>query len=149
MEDAQYGLNPIEPETVRLRPPTQEQHAREKYKLPSDWQAYSWEAKGDDRETGWTVLKGGVYRHKRERGERKGEADFRKPEPGTEATLSLANAEHEAWLAQWQVDTGHCSRCRGTGHAFSGWDHKKGTAYRPCTKCNATGLCPPATDKAA
>jgi hypothetical protein len=126
------------PEAVRLRPPTTDQHARELYNLPASWEAYSWSAKGE-RDTGFIELNGGVFNKKIERGRNKGKTDFRSPEPGTSATLSLSHAAHKAWLARWEVETGHCAECLGTGLAWAGWCSVYGTSFRPCTKCGATG----------
>lgn len=138
IEDMAYMPDPEQPEAVKSRPPTLDQHARELYNLPSDWAAYSWFAHGT-KETGYVELKGGVFRKKIERGKNKGKTDFRNPEPGTQATFSLANVAHKAWLRLWEMDTGYCAECNGTGLAWAGWDHVKGSAYRPCKPCNATG----------
>jgi hypothetical protein len=153
LDDAPPGATymadkPEKPEVVRRRPPTYDQHARELYNLRPEWEAYCWEAKGE-KDTGFIVLKGGVYLKKVQRGKNKGRTDHRNPEPGTEATLSLSNAAHETWLRHWEVETGHCAKCFGTGLAWAGWHHIKGAAYRPCTTCGATGRATSTTDPEA
>lgn len=133
-----YMPDPALPEAVRARPPTPVQHAREMYGLASEWDAYSWEARGEGA-SAFLVLKGGIYRHAILRGPRKGSTNYRKPEPGSEATVSVPCELHENWLATWENETGLCHKCKGTGHAWAGWNHIKGNAYRACGRCNATG----------
>ena len=128
----------IVPDVVAKRPPTSEQHAREFYGLPADWECYKWEVHGD-KGTGYITLTGGVYRHKLLRGPRKGQTNYRKPEPGTEQTIALPYAAQAAWRVQWERETGHCSYCEGTGQALSGWRAKTGNSYVTCLKCDGTG----------
>lgn len=127
------------PPTVAQRQPTAEQHAREVYSLGAEWQAYKWEAEGD-RETGYLVLTGGVFRRRITRGKRKGEVNFKKPEPNTLRTLVIPNVLHRAWRAQWQIETGYCAECEGTGQSWAGWGINTGNRYRQCTKCNGSGV---------
>jgi hypothetical protein len=148
MAEATYTPDPEKPEAVRLRPPVYDQHARERYNLPADWKVYSWAAKGD-KATGYVELKGGVFRKQIERGKRKGKIDYRQPETGTAATISLSNVDHEVWLRRWEAETGYCVECFGTGQEWAGWDHIKGNAYRPCAKCGATGRSAPTNDQEA
>lgn len=128
----------IIPDAVAKRPPTAEQHAKEMYALPADWQAWKWEVHGD-RATGYLELTGGVYRHKLLRGPRKGETNYRKPEPNTEQTVALPYATQAAWRFQWERETGHCSYCEGTGQALWKWSAGVGNAYAACIKCDGTG----------
>ena len=141
MGDAVYMPAPVAPEVVLARPPTSEQQAREMYRLHAEWQAVCWTAHGE-RDSGYIELQGGVYRTRYERGKRKGQLNYSKPEPGTAATVSVTRAARDEWIARWEEETGFCSECSGTGWALHGWDHKKGNCYRPCTRCNATGRAP-------
>lgn len=136
-----YMPAPTKPEAVVARPPTAEQHAREIYGLPSDWEAVVWTAEGEVA-TGYLVLEGGVFKTPFLRGPRKGQTNLSKPEPGTQRTVSVPNPLHRDWLAQWERELGFCHRCSGTGYALHGWNHKLGTSYRTCTRCGASGNAP-------
>lgn len=145
---ATYMPAPEKPEAVKLRPPSFDQHALELYNLPVGWKAYSWAAKGD-KGTGFIELKGGVFNKKIERGKNKGKTDYRNPDPGTAATVSLSHKAHKAWLERWEVETGHCAECFGTGLAWASWCSVHGTSFRPCTKCGATGASAVKAEQAA
>jgi hypothetical protein len=106
--------------------------------MPANWEAYRWQARGE-KETGYVELQGGVFRKKITRGKNKGRTDYRSPEPGTAATLSLSNKAHAEWLKLWEAETGHCVECMGTGKAWAGWNYKHGSCFRPCKECGATG----------
>ena len=137
-DDIAFGELPPKPEAVLLRPPTAEQHAKELYGLPADWEAVSWEAVGE-REHGHLKLSGGVYRTRLARGPRKGEVNYRKPDPGSEATVVLPHKIHQAWVEKWEAETGYCSKCSGTTRAHIGWNATKGHSHRPCPNCKETG----------
>ena len=138
----------IVPEAVLHRPPRADQHARELYNLSSEWQSYKWEAKGEDP-NGYLELTGGVFRERYTRGKRKGETHFGKPEPGTLMTLALPDRLQREWTAKWELETGFCSKCEGTGQQVFGWSSQTGTSYRNCPHCNASGKANVAGERAA
>lgn len=134
-----WNDRPALPEAVTKRPHSFERCAIELYGLPPDWQFIRLTAKGD-QENGYTEVEGGVYRTRFEKGKRKGEINHDKPEPGTHMTVAIPLKHWREWTARWERDTGCCSGCYGTGKASAGWSAGKGAAFRPCKKCNATGI---------
>ncbi len=136
---------PSVPDHIKSRPPRPERCAVETYNLPQDWQVVSWEKVGMSpgrRDYQYLEIKGGVYRHTVQKGKNKGDIDFRKPEPGTVATVSLTPQQIEAWLEKWETETGCCKDCDGTGFRWNGWSAKSGNSYRPCKRCEQTGRRP-------
>ena len=127
------------PDVAVRRPPTRDQAAREIYNLPADWEPFRWQAKGDG-ETRYVELEGGIFKTLYRSGPRKGKINYRKPEPGTSAMVSIPEKAFKEWKASWEAETGHCANCYGSGWEFAGWDHKKGQAHRKCTACDGTGL---------
>jgi len=85
---------------------------------------------------GWTALDDGgtLYRMK-----------FN-PKPGKwtgdEKLACVLQSELDAEHARYETETGNCFRCDGSGQEWAGWDHKEGNRYRPCRRCNATGMAP-------
>lgn len=132
---------PEPPEAVKERPPTLDQQIIERFGFPSDWEHNRWKKHGMDRQGNYKFIEffGGVYRTKITRGPRKGEPNYRKPEPDTEYTVTLLKNEVEDWIAKWVSDTGYCNECWGTGYSVSGWSVQCGTRYRSCRKCSGTG----------
>lgn len=120
------------------RPCTYAQHAIELLGLPADWQNYSWSLVGPPKAWVGIEVKGGVYRHKITRGPRKGFPDFKKPEPGSEITLTLGILQHEAWRLQWEVETGLCHGCQGRGITVRSAG-VSGIFHRACQRCDGTG----------
>jgi len=126
------------PEAAQDRLPTWIQCLREKYRLPADWDFKVSTAKGKGDGEYFEVT-GGVYNATFKSGPRKGEVNFRKPEPGTECTVVLPRVEYRKWLEKWEIDTSLCAPCTGSGfvtHSFGA----SGTTYRKCSKCGGTGL---------
>jgi hypothetical protein len=62
-------------------------------------------------------------------------------EKGTRKSVTFTNAEHDAWILEWETKTENCSQCSTLhpGQEWMGWDHITGTKYRPCPRCNGTG----------
>lgn len=146
MSDLVYMAQPKRPEVVENRMPSAEQHCRELYGFSKDWQVCAWHVKGDGAGK-YLELTGGIYPETYKSGKRKGQTNYRKPQ--TESMVSLANMAHEAWLVQWERETGYCAACEGTGHERAGWNHIKGCCFRPCQKCDATGTAKQTAEAAA
>ena len=144
VRDVIYGPRTPRPADVEARPPSFEQNAIEIYGLPKDWTAFMWKAVGDKETTGYTEMEGGVYKTAYASGKNKGSLNYSKPEPGTKAKVVLPCKVHAAWLLQWEVETGHCHQCHGTGRQNWGWSAAKGTRHRACDRCNETGRAPAA-----
>jgi hypothetical protein len=136
---------PPVPEAIANRPPSMEQCARETFNLRADWQLTGWERKGNSPDyttCQFMEIKGGVYPHVMLSGKRKGQTNYRKPEPGTETVVALTPSQLDAWLLKWEAETGYCHECSGTGLRWSGWNHERGNRYEPCKRCKATGIDP-------
>lgn len=139
LEDPAIRWGDIEkPEAAVKRPVTSDQAVKEIYSLPAEWESVRWQRKGHEPND-FVEVEGGVFREKIQRGARKGKTDYKKPEPGTSATLSLSRKAWDAWKQAWEQATGLCSRCSGSGWAVTGWHHQKGTASRKCTACDGNG----------
>jgi len=139
--ETEINERPEIPDVVKARRPRPERCAIETFNLPNDWQVVAWEKVGMDERGDYQHLemKGGVYRHTIEKGKRKGEPDYKRPEPGTVATISVTPGQIEAWLDRWEMETGYCHKCDGTGFEWSGWSAQHGHRYRSCDRCKQTG----------
>jgi hypothetical protein len=78
------------------------------------------------------------------RGPREGERNWKRRDSSTDASTYIPYSDIEAFKAQWERDTGKCSRCMGKGNVVARWTRAHGTEYKPCACCNGTG----ATQKA-
>lgn len=134
--------NPV-PEAARLRRPDETTFLVERHSLPAGWRVSAWEVKNDRTPQEFIEVKGAVY-PPITRGKRKGLPNYRKPEPGTEMRLSFTLEDITAWCAEWERETGLCSACEGTGHAWNGWHHERGNHFRVCSACDGSGQAPAA-----
>lgn len=104
--------------------------AQRKLCVSDKWLAFKWEAV-----TGGLIITGGYPIGNYASGPRKGKPKWKMP--GTMVVLSDADLEAEKAL---YVDfTGNCPECLGSKQEFESWTTGKGTTYRPCSKCGATG----------
>lgn len=111
---------------------------RELLGVPEEWHWFEWECLPENGPTQVMRVKGAVapvY----EIGKRKGQRNWRGRDKQTEREAYITPDQRTAWLAKWEAETGKCHVCQGTCQETSGWDHIKGTTYRPCTRCKATG----------
>jgi len=110
--------------------------ARERLRLPDDWQAVIWTREGEHPDYWGMSVEGGVCPPKT-RGKYKGAPNWRA------ATLkrkfSATDAEVKAHIAKWERRTGKCEQCVGTGWRSFGWGCEVGHRYVPCTRCGWTG----------
>ena len=114
-----------------------ELHAREKAGVP-EWQAYFFACMPPTRNHLYFEVRGGVYPPVAS-GPRKGKPNWKKPVAGTERTLYIPVAEHDAWVAEWERTTGNCSECVGTGERIASVSKAEGQKMRPCRACGGTG----------
>lgn len=47
--------------------------------------------------------------------------------------------ELDAFELNYEVTTGNCYECQGSGETMKSWDAVLGKTYKPCRKCNGTG----------
>lgn len=85
------------------------------------------------------LITGAVYSTLLKSGPRKGEPNFKKPDPGTERRLVISFAELDAFCAQWERETGTCSKCIGSGEELARYSSVDGSTYRTCSRCRGTG----------
>jgi hypothetical protein len=108
------------------------EHAKFKFRLPSNWKVYKWECFPKIGDTIYVAVTGAVC----DAVMPDGNTDWDQMDKSTIQTLNLFCAEHDAWKMQWEMLTGKCSRCTGEGKVVAKWSAKTGTEYRPCPKCN-------------
>ena len=116
------------------REPTMEQYAREAFGLPPDWRAFAWKAVG-----AYSIVTGAVVREKITKGKGVGQWDWKKRDRSTELPATISDEAFKKWLKAWELETGLCSKCRGTKQEWYGWSQAEGAKYRPCQPCGATG----------
>lgn len=110
--------------------------SREKLGMPIEWECYKWEKIGT---TDDVLVTGGLPRLIT-RGPRKG----RKTWDGAGAKVVVTQGEIEAAKLAYEAETNRCHRCGGDGQEWCGWSAAEGNRYKPCTRCNATGVAPSA-----
>jgi hypothetical protein len=71
-------------------------------------------------------------------GKRAGKPNWRKKVKSTVRTFVVRDSQYESWVADWELTTGKCSRCAGSGKTVAGLS-TSGLDYRPCGKCKGTG----------
>lgn len=117
-----------------------ELHAIEKYALPENWSSYRYECFPKTcGETLYYQLTGMVAPPKT-KGPNKGRPNWKNGDRNTKFVCIIPVSEHEQWLKTWELKTGKCSGCEGTGKALAQWSVIKGSEYRECSKCKGTGL---------
>jgi hypothetical protein len=111
--------------------------AIETYSLHPDWEFCRSTAKGKG-DSEYFEIEGGVYKTCFKRGPRKGEINYRAPEPGTGCTVVLPRKLYKQWLERWEREMGLCSACEGSGRTLASCG-VSGTTYRTCSKCSGSG----------
>ena len=109
-----------------------ERKGRSKLSVEKDFEFYLFERVGDGNDM---ILTGSVPRLI-SKGKRKGEKTWDKK---NDKTVVVTEEEAGQQFLEYEKKTGKCGRCFGKGEVFKSWNHKKGTAYMPCRKCNGTG----------
>lgn len=107
-----------------------------KHGCPEGWRWTSLETIDPNapRNKAQCLVTGAVYGTYVKSGKRKGDLNFKKPNPGTERRLVVSFAELDAFRDDWEKETGKCSDCGGCGRdAFSA------SSGRPCRRCGGDG----------
>ena len=86
---------------------------------------------------GFFMVTGAVYPLRKD-----GSANWAKRDQSTQRTIIITSQELRAFEANWMRMTGKCWRCAGSGRDVASVSVDRGTEYRPCGKCNATGKAP-------
>jgi hypothetical protein len=79
------------------------------------------------------------------RGPRKGLRNWAQRDKATERTLVITPAELRACQLRWEVASGRCHACAGTGQENMGWTKEQGTILKTCRRCTGSGT-PAATE---
>jgi hypothetical protein len=108
--------------------------ASRKVNAPEDFEWFSWECLDD----GGVLMEGSTSSGLHESGPRKGRPKFDGPRKKTVVT----EEEHTAERLRYEAETGNCFQCGGDGQMSWGWDNIKGSIWRPCDRCAATGKPP-------
>jgi hypothetical protein len=115
-----------------------------KYEIPDDWTVKACERRnygtGGRRGQNEILLVTGAVYPAITRGPRKGQPNFRKPQPGTEQTLCAVLADMDAWQDDWEQSTGKCKTCIGSGQEWRGWSAEHGDRFATCHRCDGSGL---------
>jgi hypothetical protein len=62
---------------------------------------------------------------------------------GTRRKIIFTMADLDAFMRAWELETGQCHRCFGTGEELAGSSTTDGDRYRACSRCFATGKAHP------
>jgi hypothetical protein len=125
------------PPAAQKRPATHTQCAIETYNLHPDWECGGWALRGKGVGE-YLEVKGAIYKTRLKTGPRKGKINFRSPEAGTECAVSIPALLLQQWKRRWEIETGLCSECQGSGRTLSSMG-VSGTKYRTCSKCRGSG----------
>lgn len=58
---------------------------------------------------------------------------------GQKTVIVVTRAEEDAARLNYEVTTGYCSNCVGSGRVFKKWNYMTGTTFCECDKCRGTG----------
>lgn len=97
-----------------------------------DWALFRYEAV----DGGDVLVEGSFFTHFKS-GKRKGCRKF----AGPSRKCVITPADRAAEMFRYESDTGHCCECGNTGQRYHGFG-PDGTRYKPCPRCNATGIAP-------
>lgn len=115
------------------------EHARELARMGPEWDAYRWNCVAEEVGENTTQVTGAVAPLFTD-GPKAGEHNWRKRDKRTERIIYIRHDEQDEWERLWRDRTGKCLECAGNGKVFHRWSQVGGTEYRPCKKCEATGL---------
>lgn len=89
------------------------------------------------------LVRGGVYSTTIKTGPRKGQPNFKKPDPGTELVFVVPETEFGQLEKEFEVETGRCAGagCE-SGRVPTGWSVETGPRYAQCARCAGTGNAP-------
>lgn len=85
--------------------------------------------------TGGFIVTGGIVKTSKA-------GKFVWPKKADMQTVILTKADLDFEKKQYQIETGNCYECEGTGEYCYGHSRDTGRMTRPCKYCNATGKAP-------
>ena len=98
------------------------------------WKAFRWQAAGRDNVISGRVP-GGVY----QRGPKRGLPRFDHPASGPVGIVCVSEAELNAAAQDYEAG-GKCWNCKGKREVMAGWNIEEGARFKPCKRCNGTGM---------
>lgn len=113
--------------------------ARDKAGMGDDWSPYSYKCLPEHPQETELVEVIGAVAPLKTRGKSKGSHNWDKMDRATKRTVYITLKEHAEWVKAWEVKTGKCATCRGTGQEWCGWGVTTGARYKECTKCQGVG----------
>jgi hypothetical protein len=122
-----------------------ETYSRDELGMPETWRIFKWEAVGPvhgPRAAQSVVVCGAIVPDKT-RGKYKGCPDWKSRDKRDDISLAIPMLALDAFKLKWEANHNACHKCGGDGQELAGWSSTEGSRYRPCSRCNATGL-PPA-----
>lgn len=105
-------------------------HGKEKLGCPADFEFYFFE-RLPERGPAQVIKMIGAVAPFKTKGPNKGERNWKKMDPATRREVYLPVEEHKAWVAAWEIKTGKCSACQGSGQTLSGG--------KSCPRCSGFG----------
>lgn len=113
-------------------------YAIAKHGAPTDWHWHTLEALGKHPNYTGSLVRGCVPATF-QKGKRKGQFNFKGGDKATELSFAIAHDQFAAFHAEWEAETGRCSKCFGSGQEWTGWSATEGSRFKPCARCDATG----------
>ena len=104
-------------------------------KIPG-WRAYRFECIAG----GGMLLRGAVCDETFKRGPRKGCTNWGKRDRSTERQLALSASEMAEFERAWEIETGKCHECMGSGQVFLRWSQSEGRMTHDCHRCLGSGV---------
>lgn len=109
--------------------------ARKKLGQPPEWRWCKFQAIGD---TDDCLIEGGIPRP-RKSGKLKGLPTWKE---SVKSICVVTRAEMDQAKAAYELETGNCHSCAGSGQWYSGWSRETGSRFKSCPRCDATGKAP-------
>lgn len=104
--------------------------------VPVNWQWKSLDGIGASRQDGGFLMKGGIPPLIKS-GKRAGEPNWSKATD--QRSFLVTFRELDEFVARWEIETGRCSKCQGSGEEVCGWSRDHGAQHRCCSKCSGSG----------
>lgn len=106
-------------------------HAAELLNMSDKWRIYSFQSLGEG-------LSPRIYKLKGCDAEVSMLGEIKYTKENTNE-IFIPEDTHISWKQQWELQTGNCAECVGTGKVMRSWSSTEGTTYKACTKCGGSG----------
>lgn len=116
-----------------------EQRLKRDNDLPADFRFYAWEFLTNGNIEVGTKLDGGLCPLKT-RGKHKGLPCW--PKLTGRQSFVVTNEQAAVYESDYEVETGNCHVCEGSGKVMKSWSREHGRVDQDCRRCGATGKAP-------